>query len=392
MRRDRRRADDHGRRGQILADVRGPVRVHLCVSVTCDSRSKRNGRQLDAVFLDDPSIHDSGPVLVRLSIESGSGSELCQKGEGRAFEDATERPELPSDVLLDGSRSNRPRRSPTSWISSPTEPPPVSASAFSAQLLPAEARRYVVVHQTTWIVDSRVTDGGARGMAKAKEQVRAFGYVRLSKYDGESIFPTPAARHDRTARGRPRLGARRCVRGPRRSAFKKVKRPGLEAMLGRLDETDAVITYRIDRLARSSRQFGELLETFAASKVQFVATDLHVDDTASGRLIRDMMARLAEFESDNISQRSRAMMAHKRTNGEWVGRIPFGWTVRDKHLVPDKAEQAVLRDAARSYVKGESFVSIARRHGMQSGPLQRILTSERVLTALGRNLAGQLTG
>jgi hypothetical protein len=40
---------------------------------TCNSTSKRNGRQLEAVFLDDPSIHDSGPVLVSLSIESGSG-------------------------------------------------------------------------------------------------------------------------------------------------------------------------------------------------------------------------------------------------------------------------------------------------------------------------------
>jgi hypothetical protein len=58
---------------RILADVRGPVRVHLCVSATCNSTSKRDGRQLDAVFLDDPSIHDSGPVLVGLSIESGSG-------------------------------------------------------------------------------------------------------------------------------------------------------------------------------------------------------------------------------------------------------------------------------------------------------------------------------
>ena len=57
----------------ILANVRGPVRVHLCVSATCNSTTKRDGRQLDAVFLDDPSIHDSGPVLVGLSIERGSG-------------------------------------------------------------------------------------------------------------------------------------------------------------------------------------------------------------------------------------------------------------------------------------------------------------------------------
>jgi hypothetical protein len=57
---------------RILADVRGPVRVHLCVSTTCNSTSKQDGRQLDAVFVDDPSIQDSGPVLFALLIE-GSG-------------------------------------------------------------------------------------------------------------------------------------------------------------------------------------------------------------------------------------------------------------------------------------------------------------------------------
>jgi hypothetical protein len=66
---------------RILADMRGPVRVHLRVSATCNSTSKRDGRQLDAVFVDDPSIHDSGPVLVRLSIESGSGKVIHARKE-----------------------------------------------------------------------------------------------------------------------------------------------------------------------------------------------------------------------------------------------------------------------------------------------------------------------
>jgi hypothetical protein len=61
---------------RILADVRGPVRVRLCVEANCNATSKRNGRQLDAVYLDDPSIHDAGPVLVGLSIESGSGEAI----------------------------------------------------------------------------------------------------------------------------------------------------------------------------------------------------------------------------------------------------------------------------------------------------------------------------
>jgi DNA invertase Pin-like site-specific DNA recombinase len=81
-------------------------------------------------------------------------------------------------------------------------------------------------------------------MAKRKQQVRAFGYVRLSKYDGESISPT--RQRDTIAR----LAADRgwdlvdVFEDLDVSAFKKVKRPGLDAMLGRLDETDAVITYR----------------------------------------------------------------------------------------------------------------------------------------------------
>jgi hypothetical protein len=43
-----------------------------CICAFGRSTSKRDGRQLDAVFVDDPSTHDSGPVLVALSIE-GSG-------------------------------------------------------------------------------------------------------------------------------------------------------------------------------------------------------------------------------------------------------------------------------------------------------------------------------
>src|SRR6266516_2917548 len=212
-------------------------------------------------------------------------------------------------------------------------------------------------------------------MTTKRSVTRAFGYVRLSKFDGEGISPT--RQRDAIAR----LAADRgwelvdVFEDLDVSAFKRVKRPGLDVMLSRLDDTDAVICYRIDRLARSSQEFSRLLESFAGSKVQFVATDLHVDDTASGRLIRDLMARLAEFESDNIGERSRAMMRHERERGEWVGRVPFGWKVKDKQLVRDAAQQRVLEDAARQYVKGETFSSIARRHGMLVGPLQRMLRS-----------------
>jgi hypothetical protein len=84
------------------------------------------------------------------------------------------------------------------------------------------------------------------------------------------------------------------------------------------------------------------------------------------------------------------MHAQKREDSGWVGRVPFGWTVRDKRLVPDPAEQRVLRDAARRFVNGETLSAIAERHGLLVSPLSRMLASERVQDALPPRLAASL--
>ena len=39
------------------------------------------------------------------------------------------------------------------------------------------------------------------------------------------------------------------------------------------------------------------------------------------------MAVLAEFERDQVSERTTAAMAHKKSKGERVGKIPFGFTL-----------------------------------------------------------------
>ena len=46
--------------------------------------------------------------------------------------------------------------------------------------------------------------------------------------------------------------------------------------------------------------------------------------TASGKMVFRMLAVLAEFERDLISERTRAAMATKRANGQRVGAVPFG--------------------------------------------------------------------
>src|SRR6266542_989346 len=189
--------------------------------------------------------------------------------------------------------------------------------------------------------------------------MQAFGYVRLSKWDEGTTSPQ---------RQRQAIEALCEARGWELaatfedidvSAYNGKHRPGLDKMLGRLGEAQAVVVYRIDRLARSSVGFAKILEALKAGNVELVATDLQVDSSASGTLIRDIVARMAQFESDTLSERAKRMHSYKRERGEVVGRTPYGWRRVGKALEPVPEEQAVILQTARRYVAGESLRSIA---------------------------------
>jgi DNA invertase Pin-like site-specific DNA recombinase len=176
------------------------------------------------------------------------------------------------------------------------------------------------------------------------------------------------------------------------SAFRKgVRRPGLERMLGRLGEANVVVTWRLDRLARSVSGFSKLLEAFEAADVKMATTDGQVDmTTAAGRAMVQMTAVFAELEAGTTSERVRGWHAHKRANGEWVGRVPFGFRRNGKGLEIDPEQFARLEEAARRYVGGESLRAIADDLGMYHPNLGRMLRSDRVVDALPAPLAGRL--
>jgi DNA invertase Pin-like site-specific DNA recombinase len=219
---------------------------------------------------------------------------------------------------------------------------------------------------------------------------RALAYVRLSKEDQGATSP---------ARQRATIAKLCKERGwVLADTYEDIgvsatakRRPAFEQMMGRLDEADVVVVYRLDRLARSQIDFAKILERLADANVSLAATDMEVDnDSPAGTLVRDLVARLAQFERDQIASRSRAMHTYKRELGEPVGRVPFGWHRNGKRHEPDPAQQAVLRDAARRYVAGETYSAIAERHGLLVCPLSRMLTSERVQAALPAKLAEDL--
>jgi DNA invertase Pin-like site-specific DNA recombinase len=221
--------------------------------------------------------------------------------------------------------------------------------------------------------------------------VKAFGYSRLSKWDDATTSPQ-----------RQREAVERLCRdrgwdlvetfSDVESGYNGKRRAGLDSMLSRLVEVDAVVVYRIDRLARSSKDFHRILERFDEAHVQLAATDMQVDATPAGRLVRDIVARLAEFESDQISVRTRAMHEYLRKEGKWQGGpAPFGFAITaDKHLIPDPEEAPRLVEAVRRYVGGEALHSIAADLGMHHPGFSRILRYPRTRDILPEDLAEAL--
>jgi DNA invertase Pin-like site-specific DNA recombinase len=229
---------------------------------------------------------------------------------------------------------------------------------------------------------------------RAASPLKAFGYVRISKLDADTTSPQ-----------RQRQAVKRFCEGQGwelvrtfedldLSAYKRgVRRPGLEAMLGRLGEADRVVFWRLDRLARSVVEFARIRETCEKAGVELVSTDQQIDtSSAMGRAMQSIVATFAELESGVLSERSRAMHAYLREQGRWLGgRVPFGWRRSDDGgIEPVPEEQETLAEAARRYVAGESLRSVSANLGFYHPNLARMLRSDRVIEALPPAVAGPL--
>ena len=97
-------------------------------------------------------------------------------------------------------------------------------------------------------------------------------------------------------------------------------RPGLEQALARASRGDALVAYSISRLARSTRDMLDIADRLEIRGVDLVSLSEKIDTTsAAGRMVFRMLAVLAEFERDQISERTRNALAKLKANGVKLG-------------------------------------------------------------------------
>lgn len=98
-------------------------------------------------------------------------------------------------------------------------------------------------------------------------------------------------------------------------------RPGLKAALSQAVETQAtLVTYSLSRIARSTIDAIATSDRLRKAGADLVSLSEHIDTaTAAGKMVFRMLAVLAEFERDLISERTAGAMRHKRARGEYTG-------------------------------------------------------------------------
>lgn len=105
-------------------------------------------------------------------------------------------------------------------------------------------------------------------------------------------------------------------------------RAALAEAMGFVRAGDVLIVTKLDRLARSVRHLGEIIEELEEKSVGLKVLDLGLDTTkATGKLMLNVLGAVAQFEREMMLERQREGIAKAKTDGKYKGRKP---TAREK--------------------------------------------------------------
>ena len=161
-----------------------------------------------------------------------------------------------------------------------------------------------------------------------------------------------------------RLEADRCVRvfQEKCSAREGVRREELARCLEFVREGDTLVVTKLDRIARSMRDFVMIVAELQRKNVDLVVLDQGIDtSTSEGRLLFNMLGAFAEFENDLRRERQFEGIQRARSKG-----VRFG---RPKSLSPRDAQE--LRELRAG--TDASISDLSRRFRVSTSTVYRAL-------------------
>ena len=141
-----------------------------------------------------------------------------------------------------------------------------------------------------------------------------------------------------------------------------VDRPGMRRLLEYATAGDTVVVWRVDRLGRSLIDVLNTVDLLRERQINVRSVQDGIDPaTSTGRLMLNMLATLAEYERELITERINAGIAAARQSGTQFGRPPV-----DPRVIADK-----LTVTADARAKGRTAAEAAQLVGWSRATLYR---------------------
>lgn len=152
---------------------------------------------------------------------------------------------------------------------------------------------------------------------------------------------------------------------------KTLERPGLERLLEamRAGKVSKIVIWRLDRLGRTARGLTALFEELRERGVGLVSLKDGLDlSTAAGRLMANVLASVAAYETEIRAERVAAGQEVARRRGKRWGGSKKGWHYRvtEEHIV-------AVREMK---LAGKPVAQIARVVGLSRPTIYAILANE----------------
>ena len=142
---------------------------------------------------------------------------------------------------------------------------------------------------------------------------------------------------------------------------KTSSRPEFQKCMNYLREGDVLVISRLDRLARSVIHLSQVTERFQAENIDLLVIDQAIDtSTPTGRLMFNMLAAIAEFETDLRAERQLEGIAKAKEHGVKFGR-------------PTKRTDAIDLEIYNKRKEGVSIGQLAKNYDLGSATIYRIL-------------------
>ena len=140
-----------------------------------------------------------------------------------------------------------------------------------------------------------------------------------------------------------------------------------QRLLAALKPGDTLITAKMDRMFRSSRDALNTLETLRQQRVSLHMIDLGGDVTGNGisKLVFTILSAVAESERDRIRERIQTVKRDQQSRGKYLGgKIPYGYTLVDGELIEQPEQQAAIAEARRLRASGMALRTIRDTMGL----------------------------